>query len=315
MLKYLAITIFAAATMAAASPALAQRGTGPASSGGHNALNPGSLVDSREMVVTRGIPTRMKVNDRSAQVARATPPVPAEVRAAIQNLAQQTGRECQLVDSRRVGFDAQHNPIYEAACANSLGYVFVAGAPPTVKDCVQLSSAARSARDQNPSADVGALCELPANADMIRVVADMAATAGVTCQIDDVLAAGERNSAVIYEVGCAGSDGYWLQPGKAGLQKVECLQIMAEGGACQLTTGEEQAASVAHWLRSAHQVDCQVQEARYMGSAAGSSFYEARCQAGNGYVAELDEEKVVRRVLRCEDAINLGGGCVLRNEG
>lgn len=314
MFRHLSITVVGLLVLLIANgtPAMAQRsGAAPGMAGGPAATNPGNLTDSRANVVTRGIPTRLRPEQRKAQVARVTPAVPSEVRAAIRDLADETGVDCQLVDSRRVGFDPESKPIYEAACASDFGYLFVAGSPPTIVNCLQLSSTARSVRERDPSADVGALCMLPANSNMVPVVAALASRAGVTCQVDDALAVGDNRETTVYEIGCAGADGYWLQKDGSGFKKTECLQIVASGETCGLTTAAEQAASVNAWLSATPSLSCDVTRARYMGRNEDSAFYEAGCASGDGYVAQVDDQKAVRRTVPCTEAQSIGGGCTL----
>lgn len=318
MLRQLAIVICGSLliSLTLAAPAFAQRGgAAPSLPGGPGATNPGLLTDGRSgNVVTRGIPSRLNQTLRRAAVERATPPVHAEVRAATEDLAIAAGGDCQVTESKRVGFDAQHQPIYEAACASGLGYLFVAGTPPAAVDCVRLASTARLLREQDPAAEVGALCELPANADPVAVVAKFAREAGVTCDVDEALEVGQSLGATIYEVGCAGRDGYWLQRSGLTLSKTECLQVQNQGEPCRFTTPAEQAATLGIWLAGSPAATCEVQQARYLGGNDDGSFYEARCATGDGYVAQLDQQKAVQRTYPCAAAKHIGGGCTLTGD-
>ena len=318
MLKHFVTVIFVSllVSLTLATPAFAQRTSGaPLLEGGPGATNPGLLTDGRNgTVVTRGIPSRMNQTLRRAAVARATPPVNAEVRAATEDLAIAAGSDCQVTESKRVGFDAQHKPIYEAACASGLGYLFVASTPPTAVDCVRLASTARLLREQDPTAEVGALCERPAKADPVAVVAKFAREAGVTCDVDDALEVGQSSGAIIYEVGCSGRDGYWVQRSGTTFGKTECLQVQNQGEPCRFTTTAEQAATLGIWLAGSQAAVCDVQQARYLGGNDDGSFYEAKCATGEGYVAQLDQQKVVQRTYPCAAAKHIGGGCTLTED-
>jgi hypothetical protein len=201
---------------------------------------------------------------------------------------------------------------YEAACATGPGYIVIGSTPPQAIDCVLLAGQADIERARDPAADVGTQCVIPQNADVVRVVAAYASEAGVTCTVDQGASIGKSDEDnLIYEVGCAGTDGYWLERQPAGWKTTECTIIVTQNGVCRYSTAAEQAATLKGRLAGSEAEACDVTEGRYMGANANGSFYEAKCGAGNGVIVRFNSEYAVQQVYPCEVAQRIGGGCTL----
>lgn len=178
-------------------------------------------------------------------------------------------------------------------------------------DCVLLASQGRILRESDPAAEIGTQCALPANANMLDVISAYAREAGITCTVDDGLAVGRSTAgAPIYEIGCSGAQGYWIEKTGAGWDKTECLQVITQDATCRFTTPADGAASVKAMLAGSEAATCDVSQARFMGENANGRFYEAKCAAGNGFVARV-ENASVQQVYPCQEAQRIGGGCTL----
>ena len=237
---------------------------------------------------------------------------PAAMMAA-QRIANAAGVTCQVVEANVIGQTTDRQRVtYEAACARGPGFILVNSIPPEARDCVLLAAQAEAERAANPNADVGAQCAIAQNKDVARAVAGYAAEAGIACTVDEGAPLGRTaENTLIYEVGCAGLDGYRIEKAAAGWTKTECAVIATQNSTCRFSTAEEQAATLKARLSGSEAAACDVVQGRYMGGSAGDTFYEARCAAGNGIVVRFTPEFAVRQAFACEVAQRIGGGCRL----
>lgn len=244
---------------------------------------------------------------------RGRQPNPEQVRAAAQALATATNSGCTVAEATLRGENAEKKSVYEATCTTGPGFILMATTPPQAVDCVILSGQADISRSRDPAADVGLQCAMEANKNVLPVVAAYATQAGIqNCTVDQGSSVGKStNNNVIYEVGCAGSDGYWLEKTAEGWTKTECLKLVSRNATCKYTTPAEQAATVKAWLVGSAGSACDVSEARYMGNNANGSFYEAKCAAGDGLIVRFDTAMAVQQVYPCAEAQRIGGGCTL----
>lgn len=251
---------------------------------------------------------------RTRGQARPAPaPTPEEVRTAAQAQATAAGLDCQVTEATSPGVTAEQTPIYEAACANGPGYIVIGSAPPQTFDCIELAGTAYTARLRDPAADVGQQCVLPANQNGLAVISGWARDAGVTCTVDEAVAIGKSDeNNTVYEVGCAGVDGYWLEKVGTGWKLQDCLQILSVNGTCRFTTAKEQADGFKPKLAGTDAAACDVTQVRLMGANPNGRFYEAKCAAdGEGYIARLNTAGVTEQIYPCATAQRIGGGCTL----
>jgi len=257
--------------------------------------------------------------------AEAVAATPAENIAAAQAAATAAGISCQVTEANLLGTaTGGAGNLYEAACATGPGYLITASTPPQVVDCVLLAhqiakdaaaapaeaAPARRGRRSEPETK-SVSCTLPANQDLLGVQAAYAREAGIACQVDAATPIGVAPSgATVYEIGCAGVDGYRINKEAAGWTKVECLKLMAANGTCAYTTTAEQSATIQALLVSTAADDCVVEQARYLGGNANGEFYEAKCGADTGYILRV-KAGVTEQVYPCASAQQIGGGCKL----
>ncbi|HWQ85701.1 hypothetical protein [Brevundimonas sp.] len=243
----------------------------------------------------------------------AAPPTPEELKTAAQAVATAAGLTCQVTEASNPGMTAEQAKIYETACAGGPGYILIASTPPQSFDCLELAGTAYTARLRDPAADVGQQCVLPANQNGLAVIGGWAREAGVTCTVDEAVAIGKSDqNNIVYEVGCAGVDGYWLEKVATGWKLQDCLQVASAGGTCRFTTAREQADGFEPKLAGTEASACDVAQVRLMGTNANGRFYEAKCAAeGEGYIARVSPEGATQQIYPCATAQRIGGGCTL----
>lgn len=241
------------------------------------------------------------------------PPTPQELAARAQVIATAANVNCQVTQANLLGQTDTQALTYEAACATGPGFILIGSTPPQAVDCVLLAGQAEIERARDPAADVGTQCVIPQNTDVVRVISAYATEAGVSCTVDQGASIGKsREENLIYEVGCNGVDGAWIERLPTGWKKTECIQVITQNGTCRYSTTAEQAATLkARFAGNAEAAACDVTQARYMGANANGSFFEAKCGAGNGVIVRFDTQFAVQQVYPCETAQRIGGGCTL----
>lgn len=295
--------VFGAITLAAAPVAAQDVGVG-------NPAQQDQLQDSVDQQNERQEQTGRNRRNRNTQPA---PPTPEELAQQARAIVTAAGVSCEVTEAMLRGQTPEGATTYEAVCASGPGYILIASTPPQAVDCVLLAGQADIERARDPAADVGTQCQIAQNTDIVRVVSVYAAEAGVTCTVDQGASIGKsRDDNLIYEVGCQGQDGAWLERLATGWKVTECVQIITQNGTCRFSTAEEQAATLkARFASNAEAAACDVTQARYMGANANGSFYEAKCGAGNGVIVRFNPAFEVQQVYPCETAQRIGGGCTM----
>jgi len=249
---------------------------------------------------------------RGPREQRTTPaPTPEQIIASAQAVATAASVDCQVTEAIALGRTATQDAVYEAVCATGPGYLLVNSTPPLAGDCVLLASQAITLRAQDPAADVGQQCSIPANLDIKAVIGGYAREAGINCTVDEALAIG-RNSAgnLLYEVGCQNEDGYWLEKTASGWNTTACWEIVNQTETCRFSTVAESNSAWTSVLAGTTAAACDVQQTRLMGKdAAQLKIYEIKCASGEGYLARIDAERKAQRIHTCAEAVNIGGGC------
>lgn len=261
----------------------------------------------------RPIPTEAVRRPRGpANTRTARPPSPEQVKTAVEGLLTATSTSCQPTETMLRGQSGENQSIYETACATGPGYILISSTPPQAVDCVILFGQADITRAKDPAADVGLQCQIPANNNVVAVITAYAKDAGVSCAVDQASTVGKSGEGnIVYEVGCPGTEGYRLEKTPTGWVKTECVKLAGMATTCKFTTTAESAATLKGWLAGSAAAACDVTQARYMGANDNGTFYEAKCGAGDGYIARLDAQMAVQQVYPCAEAQRIGGGCKL----
>ena len=200
---------------------------------------------------------------------------------------------------------------YEVVCRNAPGYLIVASTSTTAYNCLLLASQAeRSGRDGAATAEAPT-CRLRANRDPVRHLAPLAARAGMNCRVDEGRVVGlSGDQSPIYEIGCRGAIGAWIEQAPGGWIVTNCLEVRSRNDVCQFTTEREELAGFRRWLAGSPAQTCGPTRLRSMGrNAAGLSYYEVGCADGAPLVVGLDADRRVGTILPCADAAHVGDGC------
>lgn len=256
--------------------------------------------------------------NRRGRGRQAPPADPAVIMAAAQAILTAADKSCVPSEANQMGQDPQGNRVFEVACTPGTGpgYILVAKAPPAspeLFDCVMLASQAERTRANNPEAPVQE-CKLAGNQNPLGVITGYARAAGIGCNIDQGVFIGRNAGNDVYEVGCNGDDGFWIEqdPQTGGWSKTECTIINSQNATCRFTSAGEIAASFKARLAGSAADDCDVTEVRFMGANNNGRFYEAKCAAENtGYIARTNTEGAVQQIYPCATAQRVGGGCTL----
>jgi hypothetical protein len=247
------------------------------------------------------------------QARRVAGPSPEANRQAAQALLTAAGVDCQVAEATLLGVTAERHSTYEAVCTGGPGYFVVGSTPPQTFNCVELAGQAETSRLRDPAADVGQQCTLPANLDPLPLLSTYAREAGIDCTVDQASAVGKNAAGdLIYEIGCADRDGYWLEKAAGDWKKTPCWELALREAACRYSTNAESLGAWKTILAGTDAAACDVQAARRAGrDAEGLIVYEVKCGAGDGYLARVGEALTAQRVHPCAEAAHIGGGCAL----
>ncbi|HYD29023.1 hypothetical protein [Brevundimonas sp.] len=249
---------------------------------------------------------------REQEQERPAAPTPEENKAAAQALLTAAGVNCQVSEAAVLGVTAEQHTTYEATCASGPGYLAVGSTPPQTFNCLELAGQAETNRLRDPAADVGQQCTLPANQNIVPIIAAYAREAGIDCTVDRGAAIGRLEGRLVYEVGCTDADGYQIEQAPTGWVKNPCWARTLDNAACRYTTPEENLKAWKAVLAGTEAATCDVQQARKVGiDAQGLQVYEVKCGAGDGYFARIGETFTAQRVHACATAAHIAGGCTL----
>jgi hypothetical protein len=262
-------------------------------------------------------PNRRSQDRRSRErVPPQTTEAPALSLANAQAALTAANTDCQATEAKFLGQLEGDASLYEAVCASGPGYLVITSTPPQAVDCIIVSASAEAKRAEDPNADVGTLCTLPANVDQTAVYAGYARQAGLTCRVDQGRPVGRSpGGQMIHEIGCADADGAWVEMKDGAWTATPCLEVMATAGQCQFSTKQEQISDLQTLLAPSNASDCVVTDLRPVGRNERGKYVEAKCAAaGDGYMARI-QEGVVQDVYHCNVAQPIAGGCRLTTVG
>lgn len=230
---------------------------------------------------------------------------------AARDAAARAGAACDVTAAvvRAVGHTGDRH--YEVTCRDGPGYLIVAGTNTTAYNCLLLASQNERFEREGSSTRQAPICLLRANRNPARHLASMAARAGMDCRVDEGRVVGlSPDESPIYETGCRGAVGAWIEQAPGGWVVTDCLEIRSRGDVCQFTTGSEELAGFRLWLAGSHAESCAPTQLRSMGrNAAGFTYYEVACVGAAPVVVSLDAERRVSNVLSCTEAAHIGDGC------
>ncbi|MBL8771110.1 MAG: hypothetical protein JNK30_06970 [Phenylobacterium sp.] len=229
---------------------------------------------------------------------------------------QAAGLPCQVSDARKIGEDKKNKVnYYEVACgAGQMGYVLQAPAAgaPTAFSCIEANTP--PAPGQAPSAP----CILPGNQNPKALLQPLMKTAGVECLPESARGIGQTKSNTYMEVACQGGAGYILLAsvpfdGAKPLQAQNCLLYDESESNIKCTLSDKTARmAVIDKVAAAANNGCAVKDRRFVGIAKdGSTFYEASCNDGKGYIYKTAVGGNLVETYECAKATQILGGCTL----
>ena len=236
---------------------------------------------------------------------------PEEITQRAQAAATAGGLSCQVTEASLLGQTTENDDLFEVACAGGVGYILTSATPPQTFDCVLLAAQADRVRAEGGEVAVNSTCALPGNQNVALAIAGFASEAGIACQVDAGKALGATPEGnLVYEVGCAGADGYHIEKTAQGWNKTDCLEAMGMNLTCEFTTPAEQVAGFQPLLVDTAIDDCQAQQIGLLAQNDTGRFIEVKCASGEGYVAQV-KDNAVNQVYPCALAVRIGGGCKL----
>jgi hypothetical protein len=250
-----------------------------------------------------------------------TPPITKDQRdkgmAAAPGLVSAGGFDCQVADARFVGDGTDPKTkakvsLYELACTGNEGlFVQKSGDTLTAFTCAQANQPGPDGK-QNPSR-----CLLPGNADPAAGIAPYVAKAGKTCAISKLRALGQSPTNAVFELACQDGSGWILATSAPPrldkpVSMDPCVAYPPDGNiSCKLTDAASQLAVVDRLIAKSGKA-CTVKGRRYVGATtSGSTFYEAACQEGKGYMIETAADGAFKQAIDCAAADAIAGGCTL----
>lgn len=228
---------------------------------------------------------------------------PAQVQADAQTAIAAAGVVCSVSEAKRLGVN-DAGTAYEVACESGPGYLLISGETTQAFNCLALAVSATE--------EGAAQCTLERNLDALATIRPLAQASNVSCAIDQAAWIGQLPSGEDrYEIGCAGSEGYWIDVPKtaaAASNVIPCLEV-AGARTCQFTTPQEQTA----WIAAKYPTigsGCVPAQVRVAGANQQAKFYEVKCESGDGYfLRTLLADGALDRAIPCIEAVNIGGGC------
>lgn len=317
LLRFVAV---AAATLIASTFSVDQAQAQVGSMGRDNALRGGGeqtrgaqrqMQDQRSRMDRERMERELTPGERRTRDRRGRELTPAQVTEQAQAAATAAGLTCQVSESALLGTTNDNDNLYEVACAQGPGYILTTATPPQTFECLVLSAQADRLRAEGGEVPANSVCNLPGNQNVAESIAAFAHEAGITCQVDAGRAVGATPAGnLVYEVGCAGSDGYHIEKTAQGWNKTDCLQIMATNLTCEFTTAEEQVAGFQPLLAGSAIDDCVAQQLHLLAQNDTGRFIEVKCASGEGYVARVKDD-AIGQIYPCAQAVRIGTGCTL----
>jgi hypothetical protein len=159
---------------------------------------------------------------------------------------------------------------------------------------------------------------LPGNANPNALLGPMIKAGGADCTPTQARGVGQTKSNTYVEVACQGGNGFILVASapfdtKKPAQAQNCL-LYDESESnikCTLTDKASRMAVIDKYIAAANN-GCAVKDKRFVGIAKdNSTFYEASCQDGKGYIYKVSTAGALAQTYECAKASGVLGGCQL----
>jgi len=231
-------------------------------------------------------------------------------------VVQTAGLSCQVSDARLIGEDKKSKTsYYEVACGTGqMGYVLQKPAEGAVTSYSCVEANTPPAPGQPPSAP----CLLPGNSDPKAVLQPLIKAAGADCIPEQARGIGQTKTNTYMEVACQGGTGYILMASAPfdsakPIQAQNCLMYDDAETNIKCTFSDKAArlTAIDKYVTQANN-GCVVKDRRFVGvSKDNSTFYEASCQDGKGYIYKVAAAGTLTETYDCAKATQILGGCTL----
>ncbi|MFZ5717964.1 MAG: hypothetical protein ACOY5Y_00705 [Pseudomonadota bacterium] len=222
---------------------------------------------------------------------------------------------CQVSDARLIGQDRKtKTSYYEVACApGTMGFVLQKPAEGAITAYTCIEANTPPGPDQPPAAP----CLLPGNADPKATLQPLMKQAGVECLPQQARGIGQTKTSTYMEVACQEGPGYIVVAGvpfdsSKPVQAQNCLMYddADTNIKCTLSDKATRMAVMDKYVAAANN-GCVIKDRRFVGmSKDGSTFYEASCQDGKGYIYKV-AGGALADTYECSKASQILGGCTL----
>jgi len=232
-------------------------------------------------------------------------------------VVQAAGIPCQVSEARLIGEDKKSKTsYYEVACGpGAMGFVLQApvGGTPTAYTCIEANT------PPEPGKPPSAPCMLPGNSDPKVVLQTLLKANKVDCLPEQARGIGQTKTSTYMEIACQGGTGYVMVAsspfdGTKPVQAQNCLMYdEAETSNIKCALGDKAARlAVVDKLAAQANNGCTVKDRRFVGmSKDNSSFFEASCQDGKGYIYKVASTGALAETYECAKATQILEGCKL----
>jgi hypothetical protein len=160
-------------------------------------------------------------------------------------------------------------------------------------------------------------CTLPGNTNDVAALQPIITGLGEACTITKIRSLGSSPEKSFFELACDSGAGYILSlprvVGSVQPASYNCLDMDPNGHIkCALNNPDAYTTGRVTKLLAASGKTCALKDKRYVGATtSGSSYFEASCQAGDGYMLEEGKDGAFKSATACVNAFNMLGGCTL----
>ena len=231
--------------------------------------------------------------------------------AVIQRLVSQSGKTCQIADTRTIGALTSGATAYEVKCAAGDGYVVMAkqdGAFSQAIGCANASTIAGGCTLTNA---------VEAQTGEVRTYTRLAKAANFNCEVSKYNFLGlDPSKSEVVELACSnrpdGAIAFFPSDNSPG-HVLDCVKAGLIHQTCHLSDTTMFNDRYTQALASKGKSSCKVSSVRGIATATdGSDYYETACSDGlPGWVIKMSSAGVVADVLTCGQARSAGLQCTL----
>jgi len=333
------VAVFAAAAFSTSATAQVPAGAGASAAGNSGAMPMGNHMGQNNM-------TQDQFNqiadyaDQSKRLTKADKAkgktladLLAEDKVNAEALVKSMPLACEVTDAllsaqgpTTVDGKAVDTKTYEVACSNGMGYFLISQEPGTPYGFSCFAADATRAEDVTAGRPPGAVCRLPANAEMKALATALMTEAGTSCAVRDYKWVGQSAAAKTEfdEVACTGGQGYIVTSALPGSTKpihaVRCPDSAKQGLPCKLSDNGPPAVTLQTFIDAIgqHKVACDANDknTRLIGQETARKRYvvEFKCtQQPKGLVAfiPLSGNTAPFETADCTAAAKRGIACTL----